>query len=58
MKYPDPQMQEYFMSLPSKVRAHIIVSKAVIASPGELRIIGEHFKNEFGPDENEPSVTI
>lgn len=44
------------MSLPSKVRAHIIVSKAEISSLGELRIIGEHFKNEFAPYENEPFV--
>jgi galactokinase len=41
-------MEAYFNSLPPQVREFIQRSKAEIASPGELRLIGEHFKNSFG----------
>ena len=47
-EYDDPNMQQYFDSLPDRVKANIILSSADICSPGELTMIGEHFKNEFG----------
>lgn len=37
--------------MPSKVRAFINLSKAEIGSLGDLMLIGEHFRNSFGPDE-------
>lgn len=48
MKYENPQMEAYFNSLPSKVRCFINRSGADISTPGELMLIGEHFKNSFG----------
>lgn len=53
MKYDDPKMEAYFTSLPSKVRAFINLSRADICSPGELLMIGEHFKKNFGDVEEE-----
>lgn len=48
MKYEDPRMEAYFNSLPSKVRAFINNSRADISTPGELMLIGEHFRKSFG----------
>lgn len=48
MKYEDPRMEAYFNSLPSPVRRFIHRSGAEISSPGELMLIGEHFRNSFG----------
>ncbi|MDO4515929.1 MAG: hypothetical protein Q4C76_02175 [Bacillota bacterium] len=53
MKYENPQMEAYFASLPPKVRAFINRSKADISTPGELMLIGEHFRNSFGCAEEE-----
>ncbi len=53
MKYEDPRMEDYFNSLPSKVRAFIRNSRADISTPGELMLIGEHFRNSFGDSEKE-----
>ncbi len=53
MKYEDPRMEAYFNSLPSKVRAFIHNSRADISTPGELMLIGEHFRNSFGETERE-----
>lgn len=46
-------MEAYFASLPPKVRAFINRSKADISTPGELMLIGEHFRNSFGCAEEE-----
>ena len=51
MKYEDPRMEAYFNSLPSKVRAFIHNSRADISTPGELMLIGEHFRKSFGESE-------
>ncbi len=53
MKYENPQMEAYFNSLPPKVRAFINRSKADISTPGELMLIGEHFRNSFGCGDEE-----
>lgn len=53
MKYEDPRMEAYFNSLPSKVRAFINNSRADISTPGELMLIGEHFRKSFGEPEKE-----
>ena len=53
MKYEDPNMEEYFRSLPLAVQSFINQSGADICSPGELTLIGEHFKNSFGFTEND-----
>lgn len=47
LQFEDPKMQEYFEALPSKVRAFLRNSKLEISSPGELMMIGEHFKKEL-----------
>ena len=47
LQFEDPKMQEYFEALPSKVRAFLRNSKIEISSPGELMMIGEHFKKEL-----------
>ena len=54
MKYEDPRMEAYFNSLPSKVRAFINNSRADISTPGELMLIGEHFRKSFGEPEEGP----
>lgn len=56
MQYTDPRMQEYFLSLPSKVRAHLMLSKVEFASLGDLMLVGEHFRNNLPPEEREPPV--
>ena len=47
MQYENPNMEKYFRSLPPKVQSLILRSRADISSPGELMLIGEHFKKEF-----------
>ena len=47
LQFEDPKMQVYFEALPSKVRAFLRNSKLEISSPGELMMIGEHFKKEL-----------
>ncbi len=54
MRYTDPKMRAYFSTLPSKVRARLMLSKVEIASLGELMLVGEHFRNNLPPDEREP----
>ena len=49
MKYEDPRMEEYYASLPARVRSFLDRSGAEIASLGELMLIGEHFRNSLGP---------
>ena len=44
VKYRDPNMEAYFNSLPPG---------ADISTPGELMLIGEHFRNSFGYTERE-----
>lgn len=56
MKYEDPRMEAYFNSLPSKVRAFINNSRADISTPGELMLIGEHFRKSFGEPEEGPGA--
>ncbi|MCI8828177.1 MAG: hypothetical protein HFE98_04920 [Ruminiclostridium sp.] len=53
MKYRDPNMEAYFNSLPPAVRVFIDRSGADISTPGELMLIGEHFRNSFGYTERE-----
>ena len=53
MKYENPQMEAYFNSLPPEVQSFIENSKADISTPGELMLIGEHFRNSFGYTEHE-----
>lgn len=51
MNYEDPKMQAYYNALPSKVRAFIDNSGVDISTPGELMLIGEHFRKKFGEDQ-------
>ena len=44
----DPQLREYFISLPSPVRAALLHHKVYVASLGELQVIAEHFRHELG----------
>lgn len=53
MKYDDPNMEHYFRSLPPPVQRLIERSGADIGSPGELMLIGEHFKISYGYQEPE-----
>ena len=53
MKYDDPNMEHYFRSLPPPVQRLIERSGADICSPGELMLIGEHFKISYGYQEPE-----
>lgn len=53
MKYDNPQMEAYYNSLPSEVKKFIDRSGAEISTPGELMLIGEHFRNSFGYTEQE-----
>lgn len=53
MKYDDPNMEHYFRSLPPSVQRLIERSGADICSPGELMLIGEHFKISYGYQEPE-----
>ncbi len=46
-------MEAYFNSLPPAVRVFIDRSGADISTPGELMLIGEHFRNSFGYTERE-----
>ena len=48
MKFDDPNMEAYFRTLPLEVQGFIERSKADISSPGELMLIGEHFRNSMG----------
>lgn len=48
MKFDDPNMENYFRNLPLEVQAFIQNSGADISTPGELMLIGEHFRNSFG----------
>ncbi|MCI2056575.1 MAG: hypothetical protein LKJ86_05445 [Oscillibacter sp.] len=50
MKYKDPKMEAYWNSLPGDVKALINASGADICSPGELTMIGEHFKHSLGDE--------
>ena len=53
MKYDNPQMEAYYNSLPSEVKNFIDRSGAEISTPGELMLIGEHFRNSIGYTEQE-----
>ena len=44
----DPKLWEYFLSLPSPVRAALVHHKVYVASLGELQTIAEHFRHELG----------
>lgn len=50
MNFEDPKMQAYYNDLPSKVRAFIDNAGVDISTPGELMLIGEHFRKKFGED--------
>lgn len=51
MNFEDPKMQAYYNDLPSKVRAFIDNAGVDISTPGELMLIGEHFRKKFGEDD-------
>lgn len=51
MKYENPQMQAYFDGLPGKVRAVIDQSGVDISTPGELMLVGEHFRKKFAQED-------
>lgn len=53
MKFDNPDMEHYFRTLPQEVRLFIERSGAEISSPGELMLIGEHFRNSFGYTEQD-----
>ncbi|SBW03984.1 hypothetical protein KL86CLO1_11849 [uncultured Eubacteriales bacterium] len=55
MKYKDPVMEKYFLSLPQNVKGFINASEVEISTPGDLMLIGEHFKVSF-PSENQESI--
>lgn len=46
MKYDDPEMERYFLSLPPETQEFINQSGAEISTLGELMEIGEHFKHD------------
>ena len=52
-KYDDPEMDEYFTSLPPEVQAYVERSQVEISTYGELMQIGEHFKSSIGEDETD-----
>lgn len=51
MLFEDPKMQAYYDSLPPKVRAFLENAKVEVGSPGELMMIGEHFRKAFADQE-------
>ena len=53
MKYDDPNMEQYFRSLPPPVQRLIERSGADICSPGELMLIGEHFRISYDQQDTE-----
>jgi len=55
VKYKDPVMEKYFLSLPQNVKGFINASEVEISTPGDLMLIGEHFKVSF-PSENQESI--
>ena len=56
MKYTDPQMESYYMSLPKEVRAVLDRSGAEIGSLGELMLIGEHFRYSLDCEREDEQV--
>ena len=44
-------MQAYFDGLPGKVRAVIDQSGVDISTPGELMLVGEHFRKKFAQED-------
>ncbi len=50
MHYDDPKMQAYFNDLPAKARAMIDRSGVEISTPGELMLVGEHFRKKFAEE--------
>lgn len=51
-RYENPQMEQYFRSLPPKVQNFILDSHAEIGSLGDLMLIGEHFRHSLGCDDD------
>ena len=43
----DPRLWEYFMSLPSPVRAALLRHEVYVSSLGELQTMAEHFRHEL-----------
>ena len=44
----DPKLWEYFISLPSPVRAALIQHKVYVCTLGELQMMAEHYRQELG----------
>lgn len=42
----NPQMREYYLSLPGKVRYHICKNNITVTTLGELQQLGEHFSQQ------------
>lgn len=43
----DPKLWNYFISLPSPVRAEILRHQVYVSTLGELQLMAEHFRNEL-----------
>ena len=43
----DPRLWEYFISLPSPVRAALLQHQVYVSTLGELQTIAEHYRNEL-----------
>ena len=43
----DPRLSEYFISLPSPVRAALLQHQVYVSTLGELQTIAEHYRNEL-----------
>ncbi|HWS42419.1 MAG TPA: hypothetical protein VN421_04960 [Pseudoflavonifractor sp.] len=51
VKFEDPAMKNYFLSLPQGVRRYLEDSGVELSTLGELMMIGEHFKENPPPAE-------
>ena len=44
----DPRLWEYFISLPSPVRAALLHHRVYVSTLGELQMMADHFRRELG----------
>lgn len=44
----DPKLWEYFISLPSPVRAALVHHRVYVSTLGELQMMADHFRQELG----------
>lgn len=43
----NPQLREYYLSLPGQVRYHICKNNITVTTLGELQELGEHFSQRL-----------